>query len=78
VDIPQYCRANPSVILADPSSCGKYINCSRPDTGYIQECIYPLLFSDQLSMCDAFQAVNCGSRPEPQTPCKNWFCGVRE
>ncbi|WAR05418.1 hypothetical protein MAR_020787 [Mya arenaria] len=70
VDIPQYCRSNPSAVLPDPSNCGKYYNCSHPDTGYTQECIYPLLFSDKTSSCDNFQDVQCGTRPEPQSPCE--------
>ncbi|XP_052252891.1 uncharacterized protein LOC127859481 isoform X4 [Dreissena polymorpha] len=70
VDIPKYCQANPQAVLPDPSSCSKYFNCSKPETGYQQECLYPMLFSVEFSSCDTFRNVQCGTRPEPQTPCE--------
>lgn len=70
MDIPSYCKSNPSAVLPDPSNCGRYFNCGDPTSHYRQECVYPQLFSDQSMHCDDFQSVLCGQRSEPQAPCK--------
>ncbi|KAL4228860.1 hypothetical protein ACF0H5_011900 [Mactra antiquata] len=69
VDIPEFCKSNPTTIMADPSNCGQYIDCSKSGNNYIQECKYPMLYSEQTKRCDDFRSVFCGRKPEPQTPC---------
>ena len=81
VDIPDYCKAHPKVILPDPDNCAHYFNCSDATTAtinratmaagnYRKECHYPDLFDDSIKQCNKFEMVNCSKKPEPQAPCK--------
>ena len=75
--IADQCTANPLALVADPSNCARYYNCShttpQPDlVRYQQECDYPLLYNPGTSACDDFEIVNCGTRYEPKAPCKLW------
>jgi hypothetical protein len=70
VDVPDYCKANPTDIIQDPTNCAQYYNCSDPSRQYKKECTYPDLFSSVTQRCERFQMVGCRKRPEPQAPCK--------
>ena len=84
MDIPDYCGANPSVVLPDPDNCGRYYNCSMSPgqhtrthslsplkiASYHIECRYPDLFDLTTMHCADFQSVKCPNRTEPQAPCK--------
>ncbi|VDI58558.1 Hypothetical predicted protein [Mytilus galloprovincialis] len=82
VDVPDFCTAHPSAVLADPDNCAHYFNCSDPSMAtitrgagqtpgnYRKECHYPDLFDDSIKQCNNFEMVNCSKKPEPQAPCK--------
>jgi hypothetical protein len=74
-NIDEFCRANPSVIQEYADNCAMYINCSRPGH-YITECQYPDLYSPLTKSCQPFKSVKCGTRPEPQKPCKSAICAT--
>jgi hypothetical protein len=81
VDVTDYCKAHPKVILPDPDNCAHYFNCSDATTAtitratmaagnYRKECHYPDLYDDSIKQCNKFEMVNCSKKPEPQAPCK--------
>nr|XP_022322146.1 uncharacterized protein LOC111123822 isoform X3 [Crassostrea virginica] len=66
-----YCKMNPTAVVANEDNCAKYYNCSVPlKNNRAQECPYPYLFSRTTSKCETFTSVACDSRPEPQNPCE--------
>ena len=82
VDVPNYCKANPTEVLPDPDNCAHYYNCSiamattyRGGAPVVvsqkqMECPYPDLYDPVLKTCANFTSVNCKTRKEPQAPCK--------
>ncbi|KAK3583069.1 hypothetical protein CHS0354_004014 [Potamilus streckersoni] len=72
VDVPDYCAANPSAIVADEDDCAQFFNCSDPNSrnGTAMECKYPDLFSRLTMHCEVFTNTSCDSRMEPQAPCE--------
>lgn len=75
-DVDKFCQANPLALVKDLENCAHYINCSHKNSklrNFIQECVYPDLFSDVTLKCENFQAVVCKLRPEPVAPCKLLF-----
>ena len=72
VDVPDYCAANPSAIVADEDDCAQFFNCSDPNSrnGTSMECKYPDLFSRLTMHCEVFTNTSCDSRMEPQAPCE--------
>ncbi|KAK3095139.1 hypothetical protein FSP39_010723 [Pinctada imbricata] len=70
-----YCEANPTSVIPHPNNCAQYIDCRQRNTplgNYKQECPYPMLVSPTDTTgtpCQSFEAVQCGSRPEPMSPC---------
>ena len=66
------CKANPTLVIADPSNCARHYRCSdmQGDIVPFSECHYPDLYSQSNEICQDFRSVECGSRPEPQAPCK--------
>ena len=71
-----YCRVNPTKTVANDLLCSQYYDCSNsksPYGDYIQECRYPLLYSEATGQCDDFSNVDCGLRFMPITPCKYSF-----
>lgn len=83
VDVPDYCKANPTDVLPDPDNCAHFFDCSNRTTAthraaYIvtpqslsQECTYPDLFDANTRQCMLFTSVNCQTRPEPMAPCES-------
>ena len=79
-NIALYCQRDRLAILRHPINCAWYYNCSATSVGmqsvypyetvFAQECIYPMLFSSATMRCEPYQRVSCGTRFEPQTPCK--------
>jgi len=69
--IRAHCELFPGSIQPHPYQCAQYFDCGPTIGGsYLRECKYPQLF-DQVSMtCQNFTDVRCGSRIEPQSPCK--------
>lgn len=67
----QYCKANPTEILAHQTNCAQYYDCRQAVGGsYLRECRYPQLFLESNKTCRNFSDVQCGSRLEPQAPCE--------
>lgn len=72
-DVPDYCKSNTNAILPAEDNCAQFYNCSDPRSTldpYVGECKYPDLFSSYTMTCGSFTRTLCGSRPEPQAPCK--------
>ena len=70
--INEVCFANPSAVVAHPTNCGQYFDCTKVSTmfgHYLMECPYPQLFDETSRMCKPFNQVHCGSKREPQAPC---------
>ena len=76
-DAKEYCKANPKDLLPVSGNCAQYIDCDLYLTGQVsdpvQECHYPDLWSLTLKSCQNFTSVSCGSRMEPQAPCKQYL-----
>ena len=76
-----FCTVRPSSMMAHPTQCAQFYDCSRPASlygTYLHECQYPQMFDDVSGTCADFTAVNCGSRYEPKAPCKafNTLTGI--
>lgn len=72
-NINAYCKANPKAIKPHPTNCAQFVNCSAAHSRYgqyIQECVYPDLFSADSLSCQKFESVQCIPKNEPQAPCK--------
>ena len=74
VDIEEECN-NGADVLPHPDGCQLFYNCSEAYYGinmgkYIDECLYPKLFSLYSYKCEDFETVTCGSRTEPKSGCK--------
>lgn len=75
-DVPDFCKSNPTALVAADDNCAQYYNCSDPRSSlgaYVEECNYPDLFSTYSMSCGGFTRTLCGTRPEPQTPCMSCF-----
>lgn len=67
----QYCKANPTKILAHQTNCAQYYDCRQAVGGsFLRECRYPQLFLEANQTCRNFSDVDCGARMEPQAPCE--------
>ncbi|PVD19358.1 hypothetical protein C0Q70_19846 [Pomacea canaliculata] len=72
------CRANPGTLVAYPSNCNWYYNCTVAALVHLdghvaaleEECRYPQLFDTVTSRCREFINVQCGDRFEPVDPCE--------
>lgn len=70
-NIDRICKAKPNAVIAMPSNCAKYYNCSANSIGHhLHECTYPDLFSVTINRCQPFENVACQNRSEPMAPCK--------
>ncbi|KAJ8316014.1 hypothetical protein KUTeg_006028 [Tegillarca granosa] len=72
-NIENFCRANPTKVIEHPTNCAQFINCTNRNGqygDYIQECVYPQLFSGEDLMCKNFTSVSCQNKFVPQAPCK--------
>lgn len=70
-----YCRNYPQALIAHPTNCGQYYDCSRPAGqfgAYLFECPYPQLYNSVTAAgaCQVFGSVNCNGKFKPQSPCK--------
>ncbi|BFZ06669.1 hypothetical protein BsWGS_09708 [Bradybaena similaris] len=69
------CKDRPGQVMAHPLYCAKYFRCSPQElrgefagvTFKMEECPYPLLFSQGL--CRSYKIAACGSRKQAITPC---------
>ena len=72
-NIDEFCKANPTLIVPHPDTCGQYYNCSAMSKygHHLQECHYPDLFDEVSLTCKDFEQVKCNqSKHEPEAPCK--------
>ncbi|WAR05417.1 FCGBP-like protein [Mya arenaria] len=56
-----YCRQHPTELLAEPSSCAKYYDCSKKGhtlNDFVAECTYPDLFSTTTGKCGNFTSAS--------------------
>lgn len=60
-----------------PNSCQLYCNTEKtgiePFPVNVEECPYPLQFSETTGRCENFDEVYCGSRKEEKYICMCWF-----
>lgn len=70
--VSEYCRYHPTSIVADPSNCAMYVNCSSETTRFgdhTLECLYPKLYDIPSASCKNFDEVQCNGRKIPLEPC---------
>ncbi|KAK3101070.1 hypothetical protein FSP39_000733 [Pinctada imbricata] len=84
-DIEFLCNNNRTGLFAHPTQCALYYNCSHVYQAvptfleqYLQECTYPMMFSNETGKCENYKLVKCGDRLEPKWECqyrKHWCVG---
>ncbi|XP_046572061.1 uncharacterized protein LOC124280210 [Haliotis rubra] len=77
-DVNPICKTTTETLIAHPTQCAQYYNCSAPAMRVhrttleknLQECDYPQLYNPATQRCEHYSTVSCGNRTEPLGKCE--------
>ncbi|XP_048257665.1 uncharacterized protein LOC124146559 isoform X2 [Haliotis rufescens] len=72
------CSTTSATLIAHPTKCAQYYNCSAPGLKinryilgpHLQECPFPQLYNPETQRCEHYSMVKCGKRTEPLGMCE--------
>ncbi|XP_046555124.1 uncharacterized protein LOC124264427 isoform X1 [Haliotis rubra] len=73
-DVNPICLTTTQTLIAHPTKCAQYYNCSSPAAKRtweknLQECQPPQLYNPDTQQCEHYSMVTCGNRTEPLGKC---------
>ncbi|XP_067684500.1 uncharacterized protein [Haliotis asinina] len=74
-DVNPICLTTTQTLIAHPTKCAQYYNCSAPAAKLnweknLQECQPPQLYNPDTQRCEHYSMVQCGNRAEPLGKCE--------